>query len=931
MDVVGELIDLPADARSERLRLLCGEDAELHDRVMALLRQMTQDAPPLGSSFVESTHVPPKVDDPASVDLSRPSLKASQVGAYRIIRLIGAGGMGEVYEAEQERPRRRVALKVMRSTRLTSALLRRFEYEAEWLGRLDHPGIARIYEAGATETADGFVPYFALELIEGKRLDKWVTAANPSIPQRIRLLIDICQAVHHAHQRGLIHRDLKPANILVTADGKPKILDFGVARALGDRAAPGEAMAQTLDGALVGTVQYMSPEQASGDLRELDTRSDVYALGVMAYELLSGRRPYETRGVPLPRALELIRTAEAPLLSSVDRQFRGDLEAIVAKALEKEKHRRYPSAADLAADLQRYLDNRPVLARPQTSFYKFCKFARRRKGVFFATSIVLVTILSAFVMTSVALIREQRARRAEAEQYRAAQRSAEAVEEVNRFLVDLLGSATPDVAQGRELTVREMLDDAAEKLEGRFPGSPQVQSILHHTLAQSYISLGLSASALPHARRALELMENLAHTNDEQEYLLTVRGTIAAALSYLGQHRESEAMARQLVAEYSRRFGPEHPRTLKMQTNLASNLARLNRFEDAATLLWKTVEATRRTLGPDHVDTIAAANNLGDSLLRLGQTAEAESLLRDIRQRAAHHLGEDHPQTLFARLQLATAVETRGNYTEAETELRALVPAFRRVFGEQHQHTIDAIHGLAMLLARTGRAPEAIPLMQQALQANEARLGPDHPDTMLSLSNLGFALNQAKRSPEAAEVHRQCLERRRRVLGEDHVQTLTSMNNLAGALEDSGNPDAAEPLYRQVVEGRRRVLGPSHPATLRAMNNLAGLLSENGRPHEARPIFEEIMKLLPSAQLAADAVAQYTAEYGICLARLSDWSGAEPILMQARKMLQEAQFLKPEIRREVDEQLSRLYQATGRPELAAPYRQPATQPEGQEN
>jgi serine/threonine protein kinase/tetratricopeptide (TPR) repeat protein len=319
------------------------------------------------------------------------------IGRYRILRLIGEGGMGAVYEAEQDKPRRIVALKVIKSTWASPSLLRRFEQEAQALGRLQHPGIAQIYEAGAAEGASGLQPYFAMEYItNGRPLTQYAEVSRLTTRQRMEMMAEVCDAVHHAHQRGIIHRDLKPGNILVDEHGHPKILDFGVALVTDSDA---QATRQTDVGQLVGTLAYMSPEQAVADLLELDTRSDVYALGVIFYELLAGRLPYNISSAKLHDALQTIRNSEPAPLSSIQRNFRGDIETIAAKALEKDKDRRYPSAADLAEDIRRHLTNQPIMARPPSASYQLQKFYRRHKAGVIGTAAALVLAASSTVVT----------------------------------------------------------------------------------------------------------------------------------------------------------------------------------------------------------------------------------------------------------------------------------------------------------------------------------------------------------------------------------------------------------------------------------------------------------------------------------------------------------------------------------------------------
>jgi predicted Ser/Thr protein kinase len=376
------------------------------------------------------------------------------IGLYRILRLLGEGGMGAVYEAEQDQPRRRVALKVIRAAWASPELLRRFAQESQALGRLHHPGIAQIYEAGSADTGFGIQPFFAMELIQGKPLVEYADMNHLDTRQRMALMIEVCEAVQHAHQRGIIHRDLKPSNILVDESGQPKILDFGIARVTDMDA---EATRQTDLGQLLGTLAYMSPEQVLADPLAIDTRSDVYALGVILYELLTGKMPYQLSRV-LHEAVRTIQQVDPAQLSMVNRVYRGDIETIVAKALEKDKNRRYASPADLAADIRRYLDDQPITAKPATTSYQLQKFARRHKGLvagIAAVALVLVLGMAATIWEAIQ-----------------ARRQSQIAQAVDDFLQnDLLAQASAyrQSKADPDLKVRTALDRAAQNIEGPRP------------------------------------------------------------------------------------------------------------------------------------------------------------------------------------------------------------------------------------------------------------------------------------------------------------------------------------------------------------------------------------------------------------------------------------------------------------------------------
>ena len=408
-----------------------------------------------------------------------------RIGRYRLLRLLGEGGMGVVYEAEQDSPRRTVALKVIRAGYTTGEMLRRFENEAQALGRLQHPGIGQIYEAGMASTPFGRQPYFAMELVHGESLLAYCDRRSLPVRQRLELMANICDAVQHAHQHALIHRDLKPANILVDESGQPHILDFGVARLTDSDA---HATRQTDIGQLVGTLAYMSPEQVLGDPAEIDTRSDVYALGIILYELLAGRRPYAI-GHHLPEAVRAIREHEPTALRVVNRVYRGDLDTIVGKTLEKDKTHRYASAAELATDLRRHLRDEPITARPPRASYVLQKFARRNKALVVGVAAVFVVLVLGIVTSTWQAVH---ARRAEA---KARQQTAIA-QAVNEFLQnDLLAQASATRQSGSngrpdpDLKVRTALDRAAARIEGKFDRQPEVEAAIRKTMGNTYADL----------------------------------------------------------------------------------------------------------------------------------------------------------------------------------------------------------------------------------------------------------------------------------------------------------------------------------------------------------------------------------------------------------------------------------------------------------
>jgi len=518
-------------------------------------------------------------------------------GDYRVISLLGEGGMGAVYEAEQRHPRRRVALKVIRPGLASGELLRRFEHEAVVLARLQHPGIAQIHEAGTFDVPGGGgggekkQPFFAMELVRGTPLTQYASENALEVRQRLELVVKICHAVQHAHQRGIIHRDLKPANILVDATGQPKILDFGVAR-LTDSDVQTTTM-HTDAGQIIGTVPYMSPEQAAGDPGALDTRSDVYAIGVVCFELLAGRLPYDLHKRMLHEAVRIIREEEPSRLSSVNRELRGDVETIVARALEKEKERRYQSAGELGADIERFLRDEAISARPASTWYRLAKFSRRNKGLVTGLAAAFVLLAAGLIGTSLAL---QRALRAES----GLRTQLGKAQTIGDFMSETLAGAGPSVALGRDITMlKEMMDGAAARIEaGELKGAPEAELRLRGTIGDTYRELAL----FPEATRMLEPAVSLARSvypEDHEDKANALR--LSAILrKACGELPEAEALCREAL-EMSRRLHPgDDGSVASVLVDLGGILKARGDLAGAETLMRGSLEMERRMHPGDH-------------------------------------------------------------------------------------------------------------------------------------------------------------------------------------------------------------------------------------------------------------------------------------------------------------------------------------------
>ena len=785
------------------------------------------------------------------------------IGHYRIVRLLGEGGMGTVYEAEQDRPRRRVALKVIRPGMASPELLRRFEQESQALGRLQHPGIAQIYEAGTADTGFGSQPYFAMEFIAGQHLLYYAGARTLTVRERLELMARICEAVHHAHQRGLIHRDLKPSNILVDENGQPKILDFGVARVTDCDA---HATRQTDVGQLVGTLAYMSPEQVLADPLELDTRSDVYALGVILYELLAKRLPYNLGG-NLHEAVQAIREEDPAPLSSVSRVYRGDIETIVATALSKEKARRYGSAAEMAADIRRHLQDEPIVARPPSTTYQLQKFARRHKAVVGGVAAVFVVLVAGIFTSTWQATRATRAERAatadrdrvlvaeknvRAERDRATLSEQQAREERDRA-VSAERSATSDrnravAAEGVAVQEKNRAMTEQQRADSESAIAKAVNEFLQQDLlAQASASAQASPDTKPDpdlkVRTALDrAATRIAGKFDAQPAVeASIRETIGRTYKDLGLYPEAQIHLQRALDLRRRVQGAEHPLTLTSTTELTNLYQLQGKFADAERLYRGYPDVFRRVVGPAHPDTLESLDMLATVYWRQGRLKEAQPLFEEVLDKRRKVLGPEHASTVDSMNNLALVYRDLAAFKQAEPLFVQVVELSRRLLGEEHPQTLVHMNNLALVYSDQRKYPEAEPLMTRVLEIRRRVLGDKHPRTLNSMRDVAaLRLNQG-RLEESEQLYRKAMEDMRGVVSEDHPDRIHVANGLAAICERQGRYAEAELLFAQVLEARRRVLAPESPSVLDSMANLALAYQNQGKYALAEPLLTEVL------------------------------------------------------------------------------------------
>ena len=643
----------------------------------------------------------------------------TRIGRYQVVARIGVGGMGSVYEAIQDEPRRTVALKLMNAGLESEEAVHRFRYEAEVLAHLDHPGIARILEAGTHVDEDGRpVPWFAMELVAGGTgLVQHADDAGLDVTGRLALFADVCEAVHHGHQRGIIHRDLKPGNILVDATGRPRVIDFGVARSTDlDMARTG---ALTSTGMLVGTVQYMSPEQCAADPNAIDTRTDVYSLGVVLFELLCGQLPYAFDSVL--NAVWVI-TRETPARpSKLNPRLSGDVEAILLKALEKEPDRRYPSAAALATDLRRFLRREPIAARTPSLGYHLRAVARRHRGLTGAVIAVTLALVAGVTATTW--------------QWRSAVRAAQEAEAVSDFLRGMLPSHTSmDPTQlrvpvyGSESLVSRLLDDGVAALPDAFAGQPALEASTRITLSGGYWGIGLYARAEEEALAATRAREELFGPGDVRT--LEARAAHAEAIRMQGRWDEAEGLLREILAacEAHPDLGVLHPQTIAVRSSVVFTLwPQQPRVLEFVELGLRTLEQQREVLGTDAFLTRLTGALIAVSLGMADRADEAEQLARQVMEASDRAGDTDGYPAWTARYALGLAAEGHGDLAAAEQGYRASWQGLRGVWGDDHPFALPPLTALVALVLDQERYAEAVPLCTEMVHVARTAFGVGHP------------------------------------------------------------------------------------------------------------------------------------------------------------------------------------------------------------
>jgi eukaryotic-like serine/threonine-protein kinase len=879
--ILDEVLDLDPRARQAVLDRACGTDLDLRSRIESLLAA-DEDA----SMFLETPaaeYAAGLVRAAADGETDAVDAPGDLIGPYRLIKEIGHGGMGRVFLAVRADGQfeQQVALKVVRGAQSSREILQRFLRERQILARLQHPHIARLLDGGVS--SDGR-PYFAMEHVVGEPITTYCDGRALGLAARLDLFASVCDAVQYAHQSLVVHRDLKPSNTLVTADGEVKLLDFGIAKVLHEDD-------ERIDGTLTRlgsgpmTPEYAAPEQVQGE--PVTTATDVYALGALAYELLTGRGPHRLHRLTAAEVQRAIteRDVERPssavaagdsgsLASDIARargtdqahlrrELKGDLDTMLLKALQKDPSRRYATAGAFVEDIRRYRTGLPIAARRDSLSYRAGKFVQRHTIGVTATALILVSLVAGLIGT--------------AWQARVASREAAKAREVSRFLTSLFEVADPALTNASQITARELLDRGASRIESDLAAQPDVQAEMMTLLGRIYRELSLFDRAQPLLDKSLALRRSLAGRDtvdvadtvselgqlaleaghpDGAERLqreaLAIRRRLLArdhpdvgnamrelaqVLSFEGKYDEAEGLQRDALALHHRAFGAEHAEVANDLEGLQTILRNRGQTEPAIVAARRVLAIRLKLLGTDHLETATAMNNLANLLREKWVLAEAEQLYRQVLAFDLRRLGQVHSNTATVTNNLAGVLRDRGQYEESERLYRSALDLDRQLFGGEHYYVATVLTNLASVLAAREQYDESERHFREAMAMFRRTYGDKHWQVGWVEAGLASVLS-AKNDPAAQQTFRQALKRLEAALSSTHLRLEPALIGLGRDLTKHGAPGEAEPLLRRALDSRRKRLGDADPRTLEAHVWLAACLVALDRPVEARPLLE---------------------------------------------------------------------------------------------
>lgn len=796
------------------------------------------------------------------------------------LREIRRGGQGIVFSATQRSTRRRVAIKVLLDGALASVTgRRRFEREIDLVAGLRHPNIVSVYDSG--QTPDGRM-YFVMEFVDGVPLDHWLAknvdraSVSADLPRLLQLMILVCDALHHAHLRGVIHRDIKPGNILIDEVGMPHVCDFGLAKALtGSAADRDDEISMSVTGQFMGSLPWASPEQIDGTQSRIDVRTDVYSLGAVLYQVLAGRLPHDTSG-GIRQLFDKIANVEPSPPSAFAPGLDDEIDTIVMKAIAKDTDRRYQSAGELADDLRHYLAGEPIQAKRDSAWYTLRKTVRRYQAI---TTVAAFAAIGLAIALAVSLWSWRDATRARDEaRTEASQRAA-----IDGFLRKMLTSVDPGRG-GRDVRLLDVIDRAAAELPSTLRDQPHVAAQIHGTLGSTYSSLGKYEPAEKHLRAGYELLrkEHADETRESLELISPLSGVVAAR----GRLEEGESIARKSLADAQRILGNEDPLTFQLHEELGHVLNERGNAKEAEEQLRRALAGQRRLHGDSDPRTLTTMDELAVLLKRQNRYPESEALFREALERQSQGKEKNEPGTLSLQGNFALVLQSQGKLDEAESLLEKTLNAQTALLGEDHPDTQTTMSNYATLLIERRKPEEAAKILQRVFDVCTRTLGPENPFTLTAINNLGKAVQDAGRYDEAEALFRKALDLRRRVLGPDHAGTLLTAGNLASVLSLRGRAVESTELQQQVLDGRRKALGDTHFDTLVSFNNVGMSLQKLGRLDEAANRFREAVdnakKGLPSGHFA---IGLFLGNLGRCEAALGHDAVAAGFLIEACEIL----------------------------------------------
>ena len=853
--VFTEAINLPANERAAYLARACGGDPKLRQRVEALLR--THDHV---GDFLEQSPQRTAMDAKSETTIGE---KAGDcIGRYKLLQQIGEGGCGVVYMAEQEEPlRRRVALKIIKPGMDTKGVIARFEAERQALAMMDHPNINKIFDAGATESGR---PYFVMELVRGVAITEYCNQHSLTTEERLNLFVQVCLAVQHAHQKGIIHRDIKPSNILVTTtlEGAPLpvVIDFGIAKATSNQRLTGKTLFTAFE-MLIGTPAYMSPEQAALTSVDVDTRTDIYSLGVLLYELLTGLTPFDTGELlkagldeirrvirekePVRPSTRLSKMTDADLTTVAQhrkseppkliRVIRGDLDCIAMKALEKDRTRRYESAYGMALDVQRFLAKETVLARPPGNFYKLKKTVLRNKFLFIALGVIAVFLVLGLVTVSTSLARERQARReadtsltqAEADKAKA-QTEAVKSQQVKLFLEKMLQGVGPSVARGQDTTMlRGILDGTAISISKEMTNQPEVEAELRSILGRVYFEIG--------------------------------------------NYNQAETMYRAAMAINQKLFTQESKETAASLDELGVALLREGNVAESERAQLESLRIRRSLFGDENAAVAVSLNDLATVYRHEERPAEAEALARQALTIDQKLFGNDSLEVADTLHNLSISLGDQGNWTEAEVTARRMLAIRRKLLGPEDRFVASALADIAWTEAGSGKVNEAISFERDALAMQRKVLGNDAPDVAKSLNLLGELLTRQGNLTESQVLLQEALSNQNKLLGQDNLISLDTRRSLGSVLQAEGRWAESEAVHRETLAiWHQRGQGES-PQALAELQSLNTVLIAQKKFSDAEQVLNEA---LTPAFVSQPASGDFLALRADLEARRGQWQAA---------------------------------------------------------